>query len=115
MAIWVADVQLADIPGHVPRREGNVQAGSGVFFIELIYIVDPDGHPHALVGLIAFVRCKGGDVRSPTAPSLTVLAEKDLAFTGANRAKRGRRSPIPELFPTKLGEPCKAGGDIRDI
>src|SRR5690242_10883098 len=111
MAVRVAEVHLADVPGHIGWRKSDIQAGGHALAVNLINVVHPDRHPRALVGRLVSVWSKRGSVRPLTSTALASLAEKDLAFAGANRAESRRRSPVPALLPAPFLEPSKAGSD----
>jgi len=48
--VRVPHVHLADVPRHISRRESNVQPGCYAVFVNLVNVIDPQRHPHALVG-----------------------------------------------------------------
>jgi hypothetical protein len=74
-------VHLADVPRHVGRRESNFYLGGHALSVDLVNVLHPHGHPHALVGRFVPAGSKCGTVRSLAPTALASLAEKDFAFT----------------------------------
>src|SRR6185312_12652736 len=75
----------------------------------------PNRHPHSRLGGFVALRAERHlDIALTTSP-LTVLAQEDLAFTGADSAEGRRIAPVPSLFPAELLEPCKALANIGDV
>src|SRR5438309_6344220 len=85
-------------------------------FVHLIDVVHPDRHPDSLVALFVSVLLKRGGVRAAAAASLRPLTKKDASFlTRSNRAKRRRRSPVPQFLPSPLLKPRDRAGDVGDV
>jgi len=72
-----------------------------------VNVVDPDGHPDALVACLDSQRAKRHLVRTYSAAALTALAKEDLALTGTNASKRWRASPLPGFCPAELFKPTE--------
>src|SRR5436309_478082 len=115
MAVRVAEVHLADVPGHVGWRKSDIQASGRALPVNLVNVVHPDRHPRAFVGRLVSVRSKRGSVRPLASTALASLAKKDLALAGANRAESRRRAPVPAFFPAPFLEPGEAGDDVGDV
>src|SRR5205823_8066230 len=81
MAVRVADVHFADVPGHVGWRPGDVEVLLETSFVDGIDIVHPHRHPGTFVrGLVA--GCSEGHfVTALAAATLTALAKKYLTLT----------------------------------
>jgi hypothetical protein len=79
VAIWMANVHLADVPWHIGRRKCDLQSGSDAPFVHLVHIVYPNRHPNALVALFVFMLLKRGRIRTAATASLRPLA-KEYAF-----------------------------------
>src|SRR5437879_135689 len=85
-------------------------------FVHLIDVVHPDRHPDSLVALFVSVLLKRGGVRAAAAASLRSLTQKDASFlTRSNRAKRRRRSPVPQFLPSPLLKPRERARDVGHV
>src|SRR6266576_3115885 len=85
-------------------------------FVHLIDVVHPDRHPDSLVALFVSVLLKRGGVRAAAAASLRSLTQKDASFlTRSNRAKRRRRSPVPQFLPSPLLKPRERAGHVGHV
>src|SRR5260370_21862897 len=116
MPIRMAKVHLANVPRHIGGRKCDLQPGGDAVLVHLIYVVYPDRHPDALVALFVSVLLKGGGVRAAAAASLRPLTKKDASFLArSNRAKRRRRSPVPQFLPSPLLKPRDRAGDVRAV
>jgi len=114
MAVGMANVHLADAPGHVGGGEGDVQARGEAVLVKLVDIIDPYGHPHPFVGSLVAVQAEGEAVGSLPAAALTTLAKEDLGDASAHGAENGRLTPVPQFLPAEFLEPGKAGVDVRN-
>src|SRR5579863_2554893 len=94
----MAEVHFADVPGHVARRESDVNSCGDAFVVNRVDVFDPDRHPDALIGFVVTVYLKGGGVGSLAAATLCAVAEENLTFAGTDRAEGRRRSPVPAFF-----------------
>jgi len=110
--VRVPHVHLSDVPRHVSRWESDVQPGGHTVSVNLVNIVDPHRHPHALVGRFISVGFERRNVRTPASASLRPLAKKERAFARPDCPESRRRSLVPALPPAQLLEPCKARGDV---
>src|ERR1700677_4474005 len=116
VAIRMASVHLANVPRHIGGRECDLQSSGEAMLVHLVHVVHPDRHPDALVALFVSVLLERGGVRAPTAASLRPLTEKDASFLArSNRAKRRRRSPVPQFLPSPLLKPRDRAGDVRYV
>src|SRR6266852_335073 len=116
VAIGMAKVHLADVPRHIGGRNCDLQPGGDALLVHLVHVVHPDRHPDALVALFVSVLLKRGGVRAAAAASLRPLTKKDARFlTRSNRAKRRRRSPVPQFLPSPLLKPRERAGDVGHV
>jgi hypothetical protein len=115
VAVRMPHVHLANIPGHICRREYNLNSSSHALLVGFVNVIHPHGHPHALVRRFVSARAKCRNIRSLAAAPLPSPAKKNLAFTGPDRAESGRHTPIPALSPAPLLEPRDARGDVGNI
>jgi hypothetical protein len=116
VAIRMAKVHLADVPRHIAGRKCDFQPGSDALLVHLVHVVHPDRHPDTLVTLFVSVLLKRGGVRAPAATSLRPLTKKDASFFArSNRAKRRRRSPLPQFLPSPLLKPRDRAGDVGHV
>src|ERR1035438_7731177 len=114
--IRMPQVHLADVPRHIGGRKCDLQSGGHAMLVHLVHVVHPDRHPDALVALFVSVLLKRCGVRAAAAASLRPLTKKDASFfTRSNRAKRRRRSPVPQFLPSPLLKPRDRAGDIRHV
>src|SRR5579872_3246214 len=112
VTIGMAKVHLTDVPGHIGGRTCDLQSGRNAMLVHLIHVVHPHRHPDALVTLFVSRPLKSGGVRAAAPASLRTLTKKDASFLARpNRAKRRRRSPIPQLFPSPLFKPRNRAGN----
>src|SRR5258708_28977426 len=112
----MAKVHLPDVPRHIGGRKCDLQPGGDAVLVHLIYVVYPDRHPDALVALFVSLLLKCGGVRAAAAASLRTLTKKDASFlTRSNRAKRRRRSPVPQFLPSPLLKPRERAGDVGHV
>ena len=81
MPVRMPHVHLADVPWHIGRWEGDVQPGGHALLVDLVHVVNPHGHPDALVSRFISVWSKRGGVGPPAAAPLAANAKKDLAFS----------------------------------
>src|SRR5208337_1732444 len=108
MPIRMAKVHLASVPRHIGGRKCDPQPGGDAMLVHLVHVVHPDRHPDALVALFVSVLLKGGGIRAAAAASLRPLTKKDASFfTRSNRAKRRRRSPVPQFLASPLLKPSE--------
>src|SRR3954470_23486503 len=113
VAIGMAKVHLANIPGPIGRRKGDFQPGGAAPLVHLVHVVHPDRHPDALICLFISVLLKRGGVRAAAAASLCPLTKKDASYLArSNRAKCWRRSPVPQFVPSPLLKPRNRAGDV---
>jgi len=106
MAIGMAKVHFADVPWHVGGRKCNLQPGGDAVLVHLVYIVDPDGHPHSLIALFVPVLLKRCSVRAAATASLRSLTKKDASLlTGSDCTKGGRRTPVLQFLPSPPFKP----------
>src|SRR6202049_3908652 len=116
VAIGMAKVHLANVPRHIGGRKCDLQPGSDAMLVHLVHVVHPDRHPDALVALFVSVLLKRSGVGAAAAAALRALTEKDASFrTRSNRAKRGRRSPVPQFLPSPLFKPGDRAGDVGHV
>jgi hypothetical protein len=115
VSIRMAEVHLADAPGHVSGRTGDLQASGNALLVDLVYVPYPNRHPDPLVGGLIAIVLEGGRVCAAASASLRSLTKEDLALAGLNRAKGRRRSPVPKFLPAPFLEPREGRGDIGDI
>ena len=116
VTIGMAKVHLADVPRHIGRRKCDLQSRGDALLVHLIHVVRPDRHPDTLVALFVTVLLKRGGVRAAAPASLRPLTKKDASFlTRSNRAKRRRRSPIPQFLPSPLLKPRDRDGDVGHV
>src|SRR4029077_13518425 len=84
--------------------------------VHLVHVVHPDRHPDTLVALFVSVLLKRGSVRAAASASLRPPAKKDASFlTRSNRAKRRRRSPVPQFLPSPLLKPRERAGHVGHV
>src|SRR5580765_8457072 len=105
MAVRMANVHFTDVPFHIGRRPGHVEALIETSFVNGVNILDPDRHPYAAFTSVVTCRAKGHRHIALSSASLAVQAEKDLTYTRTDTAERRRIAPVPALFPTKLLKP----------
>src|SRR6478736_2245943 len=105
-------MHLADIPRHVSRRKCDIQSCSDTRRVYRINVLNPDRHPDALIFCLIAILLEGGGVCAAAEASLRTPAQKYSAHARPKRAERRRRSPIPELLPSPLFKPGKAGGHV---
>src|ERR1019366_2510398 len=116
MAIWMSKVHLTNVPRHIGGRQCDLQPGGDAMLVHLVHLVPPDRHRDALVALFVSVLLKSGGVRAAAAASLRPLTKKDASFfTRSNRAKRRRRSPVPQFLPSPLLKPRDRAGDVGHV
>src|SRR5271167_4979144 len=112
----MAKMHLADVPRHIGGRKCDLQPGGDAVFVHLVHIVHPDRHPDALVALFISLLLKRGGVRAAASASLRPLTKKDASFLSrSNRAKRRRRSPVPQSLPSPLLKPRDRAGDVGHV
>src|ERR1035441_5674768 len=116
VAIGMAKVDILDVPRHIGGRKCDLQPGGDAVLVHLVHVVHPNRHPDALVAPFVSVLLKGGGVRAAAAASLRLLTKKDASFlTRSNRAKRRRRSPVPQFLPSPLLNPRDRAGDVGHV
>src|SRR6267378_2606273 len=116
VAIGMAKVHLANVPRHIGGRKRDLQPGGDALLVHRVHVVHPDRHPDALVARFVSRLLKGGGVCAAAAASLRPLTKKDASFlTRSNRAKRRRRSPVPQFLPSPLLKPRDRAGDVRHV
>ena len=116
VAIWMANVHLADVPWHIGRRKCDLQSGSDAPLVHLVHIAYPNRHPNALVALFVSMLLKRGRIRAAATASLRPLAKEYAGFlTRSNRAKGRRRSPVPQFLPSPLLKPGDGARDVRNV
>src|SRR4029077_5992832 len=114
--IGMAKVHLANVPRHIGRRKCDLQSGGDAMLVHRIDVVHPDRHPDTFVALFVSVVLKRGGVRAAAAASLRSLTKKDARFLArSNRAKRRRRSPVPQFLPSPLLKPRERAGDVGHV
>src|ERR1700691_3712059 len=107
MPIGMANMHLANVPGHISGRKGDFEAGGDAVPMHLVHGVDPHRHPDALVALFVSLLLKGVGLGAAAAASLRALTKKDAhCRTRSHRAKRRRRPPVPQFLPSPLLKPC---------
>src|ERR1700732_4739216 len=112
----MAKMHLANVPRHIGRRKRDLQPDGDAMLVHLVHVVHPDRHPDALVALFVSVLLKRSGVRAAAATSLRPLTKKDASFLArSNRAKRRRRSPVPQFLPSPLLKPRDRAGDFGDV
>ena len=116
VAIGMAKVHLANIPGHIGRRKGDFQPGGEALLVHLVHVVHPHRHPDALISLFISVLLKRGGVRAAAATSLRPLTKKNAGFfTRSHRAEGCRRSPVPQFLPSPLFKPRESARDVGHV
>src|SRR6202040_303599 len=116
VAIRMSKVHLANVPRHIGGRKCDLQPGGDAMLVHLVHVVHPDRHPDALVALFVSLLLKRGGVRAAAAASLRSLTKKDASFlTRSDRAKRRRRSPVPQFLPSPPLKPCDRAGDVGHV
>src|ERR1700730_7519528 len=115
MPIRVPHMHLPHIPRHVRRRKSHFQPSGNTLPVDLIYIIHPHRHPHALIACLVSILLKCGRVRPPTTSALRTVAQKNLHCTRPHRPESGRCSPIPQLLPPPLRKPSKTRHHVRHI
>ena len=109
-------VHLANVPRHIRRRKCDLQPGGDATLVHLVHVVDPDRHPDALVALFVSLLLKRGGVCDAPAAALRPLTKKDAHFLPrSHRAKRRRRSPVPQFLPSPLLKPCERADDVGHV
>jgi hypothetical protein len=116
VTIGMANVHLANVPRHIGGRKCDLQPGGDAMLVHRIDVVHPDRHPDAFVALFVSVVQKRGGVRAAAAASLRSLTKKDARFLArSNRAKRRRRSPVPQFLPSPLLKPRERAGHVGHV
>jgi len=111
-------VHLANVPRHIGGRKCDLQPGGDAVLVHLVHVVHPDRHPDALVAFFVSLLLKRGGVRAAAAASLRPLTKEDAWFltrSNRNRAKRRRRSPVPQFLPSPLLKPRERTGDVGHV
>jgi len=112
----MAKVHLANVPRHIGGGKCDLEPCGDAMVVHLVDVVHPDRHPDALVAFFVSVLLKRGGVRAAAAASLRSLTKKDASvLTRSNRAKRRRRSPVPQFFSSPLFKPRDGAGDVGHI
>src|SRR5712692_6838435 len=101
MPIRVAHVHLAHAPWHVGRRPRDFESLSQAPLVERVHVIHYDHHPRALVGGFVAFRAEGHLDGALATPALTVLAEEDLVFAGADSTEVRRIAPVPCFSSTR--------------
>src|SRR5436190_18992197 len=114
MPIGVANVHLAHVPWHVGRRPGHFESLREAMMVDGVDVINPDRHPHALVGAIVAFTTERHLEGALATPPLTVFTQEDFAFTGADSTEVRGIAPVPCFLPSKLLEPLKALFDVGD-
>src|SRR3954467_14956374 len=115
MAVGVSHVYLANTPRHVGWGPDNLQAPFHAAPVYCVDVLHPDRHPRTVVSRVDAVESNDRRKRSFGSPSLTILAEKNLAHARGCAAKPRRISPVPCSLPSELLEPCEALLDVGDV
>jgi hypothetical protein len=115
VAVGMAEVHFADVPGFVGGRHGDIETGEDAGLVDSVNVFDPDGHPDAFVLRIVVLAGKSSSVGTFAAAALRSETEKDFAFAGADGAKGGRSAPVPTFFPAPFFKPGERSGKIGDI
>src|SRR5262245_23276752 len=115
MAVRVAQVHLADVPGHVGGRPGDLQTLLQAMAVHGVDVVHPERHPHTPVGRFALRRVERDLHGAPATAALPTLTQEDLATAGAHAAEGRRAAPVPELGPTEPREPLETLPNIRHV
>jgi hypothetical protein len=116
MPIRMSQVHLANVPRHIGGRKCDLQPGGHALLVHLVHVVYPDRRPDAFVALFVSVVLKSGGVCAAAAAPLRPLTKKDATFlTRSNRAKRRRRSPVPQFLSSPLLKPCDRAGDVGHV
>lgn len=112
MAVGVADVEFADVPGAVGGRHSDLDVVGEAVLMDGVDVIDPDRHPDAFVVVVGG---EGFGVRAFAAAALSVMTKEDLDRAALDRSKTGGLAPIPDLFPSKPLEPGDALGEVRHV
>ena len=115
VAVRVANMHLADMPRHVCGRPGDFQVLIDTATVDGIDIVDPDGHPDALVDRVVADGTEGRCDGAPPPATLAALAQQDFAVAGMDTAEVRWLTPIPALLPPQPLEPGQALLEVRDV
>src|SRR5262245_57346066 len=108
MPIGMPHVHFANVPGHVGRRPGDLEALLQALLVDGIDALSPDRHPDAFVPAFVTERPERHFGISLPAPTLTAKTQKDFETASANPSESWRVAPIPCLRPSQFFEPGKA-------
>jgi hypothetical protein len=109
-------VHLANVPRHIGGRKCDLQPGGDAMLVHLVHVIYPDRHPDPLVARFVPILLKSGSVCAAAAATLRPLTKKDAGFlTRSNRAKRRRRSPVPQFLPSPLLKPRDRADDVGHV
>src|SRR5262245_47631908 len=108
MAVRMPHVHFPNVPRHVGRRPRNFESRCHALSVNGIDVVDPNGDPHAFLGLLVAIRAERQCEVALAATALTVRAEENLTFARADSSEVWRRPPIPCFLPTELLKPGEA-------
>jgi hypothetical protein len=102
VAVGVADVHFAGAPGHICRRESDVEARGDALLLDSVHVRDPDGHPDALIAVFVTIDLKGGGVGATAAASLTALAKKKFRIRRSRPRQKWEEFPNPNIFSSPI-------------
>src|SRR5688572_30304705 len=85
--VRVPDVHLANVPGHVGWRPGDLQPFLEALPVDGVDIIDPDRHPHAVFRGVVAVGAERPLERALAPTALAVQAEEDLAVSRADASE----------------------------
>src|SRR5262249_32374576 len=115
VSIGVAYMHLAHVPWLVRWGPGYFESLCDAVLVDSIHIIHPNRHPCTLIGAIVSFRTERHLEVALAAPSLTVLAQKDLALAGTNPTEGRRIAPVPSFLPAEFLEPRKTFANVGDV
>src|SRR5215831_11277110 len=115
VAVGMAEVHLAHIPGLVRGRHGDLEPGGNAELVHFLHIFDPYRHPHALIGRFVAVLRERSCIGAFAPSTLRSLTQKNAHFARTDGAETRRRTPVPEFFPAPLLKQGKSGGYVANI
>lgn len=115
VAVGVAEVHFADVPGHVGWGIGHFDLVGEAVLMDSVDVINPDRHPNPFISCLASLLAEGGLVRPFAATSLSSQTEENLEVAVTNAAERGGMAPLKPLLPTEPCEPIEALPHIRNI
>jgi hypothetical protein len=86
VSVGMPHVHFAHVPRHIGGRPRYFQTLRKAAFVQGIYVVYPNGHPHAFVGGFIALRSEGHRVLASATPTLRIQTQKNFARTGSRRA-----------------------------